>query len=187
MTLKHIADRAKLNFIIGFFVSLAICVPVLFRYLGFHFIAFNSCDPTMAVFLLLVILGVVYAFGGIGYISSKSYDEEYKISFLPAIGASIVSSFAYILPICVLQLVMAFIALVLLHDKYVLHQYFDTKSFNFDACVPFTNYCFNLFGTGMTQQVAGIIYVCIVLGLIFSIINSVIAICFVLKTIWDNA
>jgi hypothetical protein len=182
-SLRHIRDKAQINFLIGLVVSLAISVPLLLNYMDLNIFIHTRCSLTLILFLLFVLLGAGFAFGGIGWISAGKTEHVEEVSLGLGVIAAAISTIAYMIPVVISQLILSFIALIFLHDQYVFGRYFDTDDFKMKICMPFTDSCIQLFGESMAGQVTGLLITCLGITFIFILINIIVAAVRVIKDI----
>lgn len=179
----HIIDKGIYNFLIGLAVTIAIILSIGLSLLGQNP---HSCIPLL--FFLVIAVGFAYAFGGIGISAASTKEEGFKVKLVPAIGATIVGSFCYISSLLFLQIILKF--LVFFIPKY--HLYIQMYSPRLELssvylsrtfCEPGVDFCFfyTQFGRVFSNMVDSVI-LCIGLVVVFSIINSVVAMIKVMST-----
>lgn len=171
----HIIDKGILNFFIGLLVSGALAISELLVFLRHE--AFGFCPLIM---LLVIALGFVYAFGGIGITAGNTKEKSYKVTLLAAIFAAIAGSFAFMAPICFVQSILAFLRFLIPRYSIYISTYVphvtNMKSFLESFCEPgqlcvFSSSFGNLLGSLLDTLILGI-----GLAIFFSIINSITAI-----------
>lgn len=177
-TFTHIIDKAIINFFIGLIVAGAIAISTWLNMAGNNFRTFLP----MLLFLVIVV-GFGYAFGGIGVVAGSSKEKDFEVTKFRGIAAAVVSSFAYVFPLFFLQVLYNFIGLLMPKFHVYLQSFMPVTKLSYVILINkfcterSTEICFfnSSFGIFVSRMLDVLIFA-IGLGLVFSLINSIVAI-----------